>query len=583
MSLPRLKEHADALAAIGDSYRAALKPPEHGDRVPTAFMACGFAGGFGLGARSAGFKVIGGVESAELPFAVRTAQQGWNVLVEPQANWSNGALARKLKEALRNGHGSEAVPDALLMNPPCSAYAKNGKRGGMADPVMCNLHSCIELGFAMAPTVWAWELVPGIFESADGREFLDGLAKRAAGAGYRPYAFLTTSAIHGGFQRRARFHFIASKVALDFGRVLASQPTERLGWRTVAQAIGSEAAPLPKLNSRVVTAGSLDAVLAHVPPGTYVNQVPDSVLARVYKPRGKAWTSDMGRPGVSRIRAMWDRPSATIVGGPSVVHPDEDRFLTVRENARLMGFPDDWEFPEGSQGYAEVGKGLTVHTARFVCEAIIDGLKAGTASEPCSALDVVDFRDRSVAPGLTSDESFKREWYQARHGTPWEGNNRTPGRPPGSGRAKSTQAVQAVRIASDSPAVRTKCEEFSLICVPLAEAIETDVAVVEADFAGAILAAFSLGACRAKRRVLCCPVDGLALPGIEVVGSVQGALDLVAAHAAPMLRAKLVRQLSELPDGLLADAISALAELVASAVQSEPDEDEPEDDDPSAG
>lgn len=568
MALPRLKEQTEALAAIGDSYRAALKSTgADGYPYPTAFMACGFAGGFGLGARDAGFRVVGGVESAELPFAVRTAQQGWNVIVEPQTNWSNGALAKKLRPALDG-----QAPDVLLMNPPCSAYAKNGKRGGMDDPIMCNLRACIDLGFALAPTVWAWELVPGIFTDSAGREFLDALAAKASGAGYRPYAFLTSSAVHGGFQDRERFHFIASKVALDFAETLTQQPSERLGWRTVSQAIGKDASPLPKLNNKTVTAGSLDAVLAHVPPGTYVNQVPDDVLERIYRPRGRAWTPDMGRPGVSRVRAMWDRPSATIVGGPSVVHPDEDRFLTVRENARLMGFPDDWEFPEGSQGYAEVGKGLTVHTAHFVCRAIYDGLRARQEVVPAPVLDVVDFRNRSTAPGLTSPPEFKREWYQARHGTPWMGNTRTPGRPAGT---RSRVSTASVRIASDSPEVRAKCAEFSLAIVPMVEATESDVAIIQASGMGeAMLAVFALGSCKAKRRILCCDLPTLELPGIEVISDIQTAIDLVAAHAAPILRAKLSRMITELPDGLLADAISALSEL---ATQSDDDEEEPED------
>lgn len=563
MALPRLKEHSEALVCIGDTYRQAKKA----DSV-TFFVACGFAGGFGLGAQAAGGTVIGGVESAELPFAVRTAQQGWNVFVEQQANWSNGALAKKLRSSL----GGE-TPNALIMNPPCSAYAKNGKRGGMADPVMCNLHACVELGFTLAPTVWCWELVPGIYDAADGREFLDTLAVRAANEGYRPYVFLTTSAIHGGFQRRTRFHFIASKVVLDFERTFAAQPLEWLGWRNVSQAIGPDAAPLPTLNQRVVTAGSLDAVLPHVPPGTYVNQVPDSVLARVYRPRNKDWTPDMGRPGVSRIRAMWNRPSATIVGGPSVVHPEADRFLTVRENARLMGFPDTWEFPEGSQGYQEVGKGLTIHTARFVCDAIIDGIKLGVSAEPCSTLDVIDFRDRSTAPGLTSDDAFKRAWYEARHKVPWEGNNRSPGRPPNSSRVRPT--APAVRIASDSHVVQQKCDELTLTCIPLAEALEADVAIVESEISTAILAAFSLGSCRAKRRILCCAMDSLTLPGIEVVSNVQAALDMVAAHAAPVLRAKLIRMITEMADVLLVDALAELGKL--KVVEEESDDEEPDD------
>ncbi len=43
-------------------------------------------------------------------------------------------------------------------------------------------------------------------------------------------------------------------------------------------------------------------------------------------------------------RLHWDRPAPTVLVGSSLVHPGEDRFLTIREYARLQGFPDTFTF-----------------------------------------------------------------------------------------------------------------------------------------------------------------------------------------------------------------------------------------------
>ncbi len=553
MSLHRLLDQPAALQLIHDAHRNAAKP--------TFFLACGFAGGFGLGAKAAGGRVIGGLESAEMPFGARVAQQGWPVIIEPQANWGTAAFVSRLPKA-----------DALIMNPPCSAYAQNGLRGGMADPVMCNLHACVELALAMAPKVWAWELVPGIFTSDDGRPFIDALAARASAAGYTVTSFLTTSAVHGGPQIRKRYHFVASKVKLDFEGVYAVQPPSLLGWRTIRETLAGLTGDEP--NSRHITHGALDLVLPFVPPGTYVNQVPDEVLANVYRPRGRQWDATMTKPGVSRIRAMWDGPSPTIVGGASVVHPEQDRFLTVRENARLMGFPDSWTFSDATHGYAEVGKGLTVHTARFLCSVIMAGLIDDVPAEPAPHA-IIDFRDRSTAPSLTSSVEFKNQWFQSRHGRPWTGGSSAS--VPGATRVRRSAVTPVVRIASDSQSVQAKCTEFGLTWVPLAQAETSDVAVVETDAAGMMMAVFSMGACKAARRVLCCPVDGLTLPGIEIVGSIEAAIDLVAAQAAPLLRAKVARMVANIDDSLLAELIDQIQAL-RTPVTNEPDEQEVADD-----
>jgi DNA (cytosine-5)-methyltransferase 1 len=52
-------------------------------------------------------------------------------------------------------------------------------------------------------------------------------------------------------------------------------------------------------------------------------------------------------------------------------HPDEPRPFSIRENARIQSFPDEWFF-EGSlsQQYKQIGNAVPVNLAREVGLAI---------------------------------------------------------------------------------------------------------------------------------------------------------------------------------------------------------------------
>ena len=59
------------------------------------------------------------------------------------------------------------------------------------------------------------------------------------------------------------------------------------------------------------------------------------------------------------------------MGHSRFVHPFEDRLLTVREQARLMGFPDDHVFLGGRNvQFDMVGEAVPVPLARAVAKEV---------------------------------------------------------------------------------------------------------------------------------------------------------------------------------------------------------------------
>ena len=84
-----------------------------------------------------------------------------------------------------------------------------------------------------------------------------------------------------------------------------------------------------------------------------------------------------GRSGFFR-RLSWDRPSPTLNTNPdykatTLCHPDEPRPLSVREYARIQGFPDDWVlYGSRREKYKQLGNAVPVDLAAALGEAILN-------------------------------------------------------------------------------------------------------------------------------------------------------------------------------------------------------------------
>ncbi len=73
------------------------------------------------------------------------------------------------------------------------------------------------------------------------------------------------------------------------------------------------------------------------------------------------------------IRLRPDSIAPTVLGSSRFIHPFENRLLTVREQARLMGFPDDHVFVGGrDQQYNQVGEAVPPPLARAIASFILE-------------------------------------------------------------------------------------------------------------------------------------------------------------------------------------------------------------------
>ncbi|MBD2776767.1 DNA (cytosine-5-)-methyltransferase [Iningainema tapete] len=108
--------------------------------------------------------------------------------------------------------------------------------------------------------------------------------------------------------------------------------------------------------------------------GQKMQDLPEELWHESFKFYVKHDPNRQGGPNLRMIRLDPDKPSLTVTGYVfnKFVHPYENRFITVREAARLQGFPDDLKF-EGTltSTQLQVGNAVPVPLAKAVFENLV--------------------------------------------------------------------------------------------------------------------------------------------------------------------------------------------------------------------
>lgn len=215
---------------------------------------------------------------------------------------------------------------------------------------------------------------------------------------YLTYGVLN-SADFGAPQRRLRFVIIGSREGVP---VRLPAPTHSVSgknglpkWRTLRDALKG----LTDENSRHSNyTEAFRSIFELIPPGGNWRSLPEHIQRIAL---GNGFESGGGKTGFFR-RLAWDEPSPTIVAKPNrkscaICHPDEIRPLTVRECARVQGFPDSWTFTGSMHPqYMQIGNAVPVALGRAIGRAIIEAHNAA-AESPMARQDVHSWKHNKDA------------------------------------------------------------------------------------------------------------------------------------------------------------------------------------------
>ena len=317
------------------------------------------AGGLALGVEKAGFDHLGLIEfDKDAADTLKKNRPNWNVINDDIANIS--CLDLEEYFSIKKGE-----LDLLSGGAPCQAFSYAGKRLGLEDARGTLFYHYAVFLEKLQPKMFLFENVRGLLTHDHGKTYatmLDIFEK----AGYVIDRQILNAWEHGAPQKRERLITIGIRKDL-IARVKYTFP-EKHKYKPVLRDVLLDCPEGPG----VQYGEKKRKIFELVPAGGYWRDI-DPVIAKEYMK--SCWDMEGGRTGILR-RMSLDEPSLTVLTSPSQkqterCHPLEARPFTVRENARIQTFPDDWEFCGNvSSQYKQVGNAVPVSLAYDIAKEI---------------------------------------------------------------------------------------------------------------------------------------------------------------------------------------------------------------------
>lgn len=311
------------------------------------FSGCG---GLSKGFMDAGYNIIVGVDNDQA--ALNTFAKNHNGAVAVNADLSK----QETFDEIRKIAGDREI-DVIIAGPPCQGFSLTGSRN--FDDARNKLYlAVIEIVKQYKPKGFIIENVPGMATLYDG-QIKDEILKRFRKLGYNIDCRILCAADYGVPQLRRRLIFMG--VRKDIGDPRFPEPIfNEETYRTCREAISDLPPRIDELGEEVdsysseplieyqkLMRGTCTVLYNHV--ATDHKQFVKDTIALVpeggnYKDLPPGW-------GESRtFHEAWTRydgnkPSKTIdTGHRNHFHYIYNRVPTIRENARLQSFPDDFVF-----------------------------------------------------------------------------------------------------------------------------------------------------------------------------------------------------------------------------------------------
>lgn len=326
------------------------------------FAGCG---GLSKGFMDAGFDVIVGVDNDNA--ALETFKLNHNGAVALNADLSKQETFDEIKRIA----GDRQI-DVIIAGPPCQGFSLTGPRN--FDDKRNKLYLAVfEVVKQYKPQAFIIENVPGMATLYNG-EIKAEILKRFKVLGYNVECRILTAADYGVPQMRKRLIFIG--IRSDLGEPCFPKPkftpNNYITCRdalsdlpALKDTLGNEESEYhsePKTEYQRIMRGNCTILHNHV--ATNHTQMVKDTIALV--PEGGNYKDLPQGVGESRkFHEAWTRydgnkPSRTIdTGHRNHFHYEYNRVPTVRENARLQSFPDDFIFTgTRTQQYRQVGNAV---------------------------------------------------------------------------------------------------------------------------------------------------------------------------------------------------------------------------------
>ncbi len=361
------------------------------------------AGGLAVGFRQSGWAIVAANDSNA--YAGETFRLNF-----PEAAFLQGSITNlTAKELLRARDIQPGQIDVIIGGPPCQSFSYNNHQRNAEDDRARLFNSYLRIVSEIKPKCLVMENVPGILTIAGGKVVKEILT-RLANMNYDCTVATLSAEEFGTPQVRKRVFILASRVGSAADLIPA--PTHRPAKGSPGQnallsspiTVGEAIEDLPPVengcNLQVseygeitpthefqiaaragstalfnhvchrLTAINLNRML-HVPEGGNWQDIPRELLtAGMQRANRSDHTKRYGRLSYSGLASTLLTKCDPHWG--AYMHPRQQRTITVREAARLQGFPDTFRFQGDKLGpqYEQVGNAVPAPVARAIGRSV---------------------------------------------------------------------------------------------------------------------------------------------------------------------------------------------------------------------
>ncbi len=342
------------------------------------------AGGLSIGACMAGINPVMAVE-----FDIHAA----NTYKRNHPTIANNVLHADIKTVEPLKH-TQKYPFLLFGGPPCQGFSiANTKTRNIDNPNNWMFKEYIRFVQDLEPEWFLFENVVG-FRSFGKGKFAKEVEKELQGLGYETNSSVLNAADFGVPQKRSRFFIVGHKkskggIKFNFDK-LQKQPTvsveealhdlphlkngEKLEYSLYKSPAKSKFVQLMRKKKKKVSQNFVTENKPHIIERYKVIQQGENWEAAKKKGLLDSYSSTKHTHSGIYKRLEADKPSVTIANyrKSMLIHPYEDRGLSLREAARLQSFPDDFIF-EGSLSFQQqqVGNAVPPLLAKAIFEQIV--------------------------------------------------------------------------------------------------------------------------------------------------------------------------------------------------------------------
>ena len=248
-------------------------------------------------------------------------------------------------------------PDVIIGGPSCKPFSNANRHTRLSDhPDSDLVLQYMRIVKTLHPKVFAMENVPAVLTACDGAYF-EAIKQTADECGYNIEAKIIQDNKVGGYTTRKRAIILGSRIGP------AAFPALSLCGKTAGEALGAVTPGWKNFSDITLPGPDTRRRMSFVPQGGNYEDIPPE-----YR------TASKNRHSCTYRRLAWDEPSPTIVNWrkPPLIHPLEDRTLTVAEAKALQGLPADFEIC-GSLGQKQqqVGNSVPVAIGRYIKNALL--------------------------------------------------------------------------------------------------------------------------------------------------------------------------------------------------------------------